>query len=287
LTITVQVRDAAGATAEMTFEVEVQQFDITQLLGSELDDLVDEIQRNNFFEGVGGLGTLDLPAVQRGNVRDALAPITNGNPIAASTDRLQASNDIELEQNAEEESEGDGERREVRRPSSGDEDGSPRNQEAPRDLGFPNPFGESGTSVPADDEASVAPTTNDLGSNAQLDDNVPLADWLIHSADAQVRLLAGLAHVAAGVFLAGVADSACVIELRHEPTADEYFEARGERFVLPTPVVDSVEPKATSPAGIAAAAVAIAGPMVVAELAGRRAFYPPPSFARRRRQSRH
>ena len=72
-TITVQVRDAAGATAEMTFEVDVEQFDITQLLGSELDGLVDEIQRNIFFEGVGGLGTLDLPAVQRGNALDPLA----------------------------------------------------------------------------------------------------------------------------------------------------------------------------------------------------------------------
>ena len=213
-------------------------------------------------------------------------PITNGNPIAASTDRLQASNDVTLEQNAEEESEEDGERREVRRPSSGDDVGSPTNQDAPRDLGFPNPFGESGTSVPADDEASVAPTNNDLGSNSQLDDNVPLANWVFHSADAQLYLLAGLAHVAAGVFLAGIADSACVIELRHEPTADEYFEARGERFVLPAPVVESVEPQATSPAGIAVAATVIAGPVVVAELAGRRAFYPPPGFERRRRRTR-
>ncbi len=284
LAITVQVRDAAGATAELRFEVEVQQFDITQLLGSELEDLVDEIQRNNFFEGVGGLGTLDLPAVQRGDALDPLAPITNGNPIVASTDRLQASNDVTLEQNAEEENEEDGERREVRRPSSGDDGESPQNQEPPRDLGFPNPFGESGTSAPADDEASVGQANDDLGSKSHIGDGLQIANLLVHSADAQVRLLAGLAQVAAGVFLAGVADSACVIELRHEPTADEYFEARGERFVVPTPAVDPVDRNSTSPVGIAVAGVAVAGPMVVAELAGRRAFYPPPPLTVRRKR---
>jgi hypothetical protein len=273
LTITVQVRDAAGATADVTFEVEVQRFDVAALIGSQLDNLVDELQRNNFFEGVGGLGTLDLPAIGRVDVLDPLAPITNGNPIAASTDRLQASNDVTLEENAEEEDEGEAERRETRRPSANESDAPTGVPDTPP-LRFSNPFEEAGTSAGGNEEASVAPATNDLGAKSARDDLSTVTNLVANSADAQGYLLAGLSHLAAGVFLAGVAESACVIELRHEPTAQEYFEARGEEFVLPVPQPGSSEP-AGSVAGVAAAAVAISAPVLVAELAGQRAFYPP------------
>jgi cyclophilin family peptidyl-prolyl cis-trans isomerase len=281
LSFTVQVSDGAGATDEFTFEVEVQRFDVTALIGSQLDSLVDELQRNNFFEGVGGLGTLDLPAIGRVDVLDPLAPITNGNPIAASTDRLQASNDITLEENAEEE-EGDGEseRRETRRPTANESNVPSAIPDTPP-LRFSNPFEEAGTSAPVDEEASVAPATNDVGDTSALNDDLGFANWLSNSEDAQGHLRAGLSHLAAGVFLAGVAHSACVIEMRHEPTAQEYFEARGEEFVLPKPPPGSSEP-AGSAVGVAVSAVAISAPVFVAELAGQRAFYPPPPLRSRR-----